>query len=220
MFSDPLSFYPHSCYNKCMFTGIIEETGVISEFAGGKIRVKCSKVLEETHIGESIAVNGVCLTVVDIGNDYFSANISSETLKTTMLKSGMHVNLERALKLSGRLGGHIVTGHIDTVGKLEKDINSLSEIQIRFDKSFGKYVVRKGSIAINGISLTTADCGEDFVTIALIPQTLNTTCLRYLKKGDNVNIEFDILSKYVEKNLLSADNNSITEDFLSKNGFI
>lgn len=208
-----------------MFTGIVEETGKIKAITDSSICISASKVLEDTKIGDSIAVNGVCLTVTDIRQNEFNADISQETLKVTALselKNGSNVNLERALTLSSRLGGHIVSGHIDTVGKIysisqEKEFYNIS---IEFPNEFKKYVVKKGSITINGISLTIAQENENIVTIAIIPHTYNNTVLKDLKTGSNVNIEFDILAKYVEKNLSTKNNSNISVDFLQRNGFV
>ncbi|MBR3889201.1 riboflavin synthase [bacterium] len=208
-----------------MFTGIVEETGKIKAITNSSICISASKVLEDTKIGDSIAVNGVCLTVTDLKQNEFNADISQETLKVTALselKSGSNVNLERALTLSSRLGGHIVSGHIDTVGKIysisqEKEFYNIS---IEFPNEFKKYVAKKGSITINGISLTIAEENENIVTIAIIPHTYNNTALKDLKTGSNVNIEFDILAKYVEKNLSTKNNSNISVDFLQRNGFV
>ena len=208
-----------------MFTGIVEEVGQICSISSDKITINCNKVIQDCNLGDSIAVNGVCLTVSDYSSDSFTADISPETCKITTLselKKGAEVNLERALTLSTRLGGHLVSGHIDTIGKILKiaKSNNFFEITVQYDETFSKYVVKKGSVAINGISLTVAECGSDFVTIAVIPHTYDMTVLRGLKAGDNVNIEFDILAKYVEKNLLSSNNNNITVGFLAENGFL
>lgn len=208
-----------------MFTGIVEETGRIKTITNSSICISASKVLEDTKLGDSIAVNGVCLTVTDIRQNEFNADISQETLKVTALnelKSGSNVNLERALNLNSRLGGHIVSGHIDTVGKIysisqEKEFFNIS---IEFPNEFKKYVIKKGSITINGISLTIAEENENIVTIAIIPHTYNNTVLKDLKIGSNVNIEFDILAKYVEKNLSTKNNSNISVDFLQRNGFV
>lgn len=207
-----------------MFTGIIEEIGKISSITKSTITIKSKTVLEDAKLGESIAVNGVCLTIVDLKKDEFTANISDETFKITNfseLKSGDFVNLERALSLSSRLGGHIVTGHIDTVGEILSiiDKNEFYDLSIKFDKNFENYVVKKGSITINGISLTIAEINNNTVSVAIIPHTFNNTILKTLKSKDSVNIEFDILAKYVEKNL-STKNNSITMNFLEENGFV
>ncbi len=207
-----------------MFTGIIEEIGKISSITKSTITIKSKTVLEDAKLGDSIAVNGVCLTIVNLKKDEFTANVSEETFKITNfseLKSGDFVNLERALSLSSRLGGHIVTGHIDTVGEIVSIINEneFYDLSVKFDKNFENYVVKKGSITINGISLTIADINNNSVSVAIIPHTFNNTILNTLKSKDSVNIEFDILAKYVEKNL-STKNNSITMNFLEENGFV
>jgi len=207
-----------------MFTGIIEELGNIKTISANNITINCTKILEGTLIGDSISVNGVCLTVTNLEKDSFSANISPQTREVTNLSelaNGDIVNLERALTLSSRLGGHIVSGHIDTVGKIQNISKSgdFYRLTFSFDKKYSKNVVEKGSIAVNGISLTIAECGNDFVTIAVIPHTYDMTTLKHLKSGDNVNLEFDILSKYVEKFLSTGDNNNITVNFLAENGF-
>lgn len=207
-----------------MFTGIIEEIGEISSITKSTITIKSKTVLEDAKLGDSIAVNGVCLTIVNLKKDEFTANVSEETVKITNfseLKSGDFVNLERALSLSSRLGGHIVTGHIDTVGEIVSiiDKNEFYDLSVKFDKNFENYVVKKGSITINGISLTIAEINNNSVSVAIIPHTFNNTILNTLKSKDSVNIEFDILAKYVEKNL-STKNNSITMNFLEENGFV
>lgn len=207
-----------------MFTGIIEEIGEISSITKSTITIKSKTVLEDAKLGDSIAVNGVCLTIVNLKKDEFTANVSEETFKITNfseLKSGDFVNLERALSLSSRLGGHIVTGHIDTVGEIVSIINKneFYDLSVKFDKNFENYVVKKGSITINGISLTIAEINNNTVSVAIIPHTFNNTILKTLKSKDSVNIEFDILAKYVEKNL-STKNNSITMNFLEENGFV
>lgn len=208
-----------------MFTGIIEEVGTVLSFSSDMIKIECSKVLEGTKLGDSICVNGVCLTVTDITNTSFSADVSPETLRVTSLsgiKERSIVNLERALTLNSRLGGHLVSGHVDTVGKVLK-ISKLSdfyEVTVSFSGEFKKYFVNKGSVTFDGISLTVANCGDDFITVAIIPHTYENTALKLTKPGDNINVEFDILAKYVEKNLGSRDNSNITIDLLAENGFI
>ncbi len=208
-----------------MFTGIIEEIGTVKSISTDKITINCSKVLKDSKLGDSIAVNGVCLTITDIISDGFTADISPETLKVTNLSdinSGDIVNLEQALTLSSRLGGHIVSGHIDTVGKVSKlsKFNDFYELTVNFSEEYSKYIIKKGSITVNGISLTIAECGKDFVTIAVIPHTFDMTVLKEVKTGCNVNLEFDILAKYVEKNLSSSNNSNISLDFLAQNGFV
>ena len=208
-----------------MFTGIVEEIGIVKAISSNKITIECSKILDDIKLGDSIAVNGVCLTVTEFDANYFNADISPETFKVTALKelsNGSTINLERALKLSDRLGGHIVSGHIDTIGKIHQISKNKDfyDLKIEFNNEYQKYVVKKGSITINGISLTIADIKNNIVTIAVIPHTYENTMLKDLKNNDNVNIEFDILAKYVEKNLLSKDNNNITMDLLERNGFV
>ncbi len=208
-----------------MFTGIIEESGKIQTVTQNKISVKAKTVLEGTKLGDSIAVNGVCLTVTNMGTDYFDADISPETMKVTalgQLKSGSLVNLERALPANGRLGGHFVSGHIDGLGRgkyINKNDNFYN-IGIELPAELSKYVVKKGSITINGISLTVSDINENIIEIAVIPHTFNNTNLKHLQVNDYVNIETDILAKYVEKFLSTSDNKSgISMEFLLENGF-
>lgn len=215
-----------------MFTGIIEEIGTVKEFSKGAdnalIIVECKKVLENTEIGDSIAINGVCQTVIKIDKNSFSAQVSSETLNVTTfskLKTGAKVNLERALTLNSRLGGHIVNGHIDGLAKV-KNIQKQSEfynLNFEIEKNLEKYIAKKGSITINGISLTIAETTSNEFSVAIIPHTFENTNLNYLKIGDFVNIEVDILAKYVENFLSMNNNKSVTtvvdENFLKENGF-
>ena len=208
-----------------MFTGIIEELGKVQTITSNKIEINASKITEDIKLGDSISVNGTCLTVTKILNNGFCADISPETYKVTSLsklKSGDKVNLERAMSLNGRFGGHIVSGHIDGVGKC-KNINKLGEfynIEFELNNENSKYVVKKGSITIEGISLTVANIKNNIVTIAVIPHTFENTSLQNLKIGDIVNIETDILAKYVEKFLSTSDNSSgISMEFLLENGF-
>lgn len=203
-----------------MFTGIVEETGRIQSITSNKITVECKTVLEDTKSGDSIAVNGVCLTVTDLTSGSFTADISSETLRVIApLKSGGFVNLERAMSANGRFGGHIVSGHIDGTGKF-LGANKNNEFQFELPTELSKYVIKKGSITINGISLTIAGVGVNEITLAIIPHTLENTNLKFLKSGDFVNIEVDMLAKYVEKFLSTVDNKSnISLEFLKENGF-
>jgi len=211
-----------------MFTGIIEEIGIVKEFikSGNTalITVECQKVLEKLQIGDSIAIDGVCQTVTKFDKSSFCAQVSSETLSVTTfskLKRCDRVNLERALSVNGRFGGHIVTGHIDGLAKV-KNIQKLSEfynIKFEVDKDLAKYVAKKGSVALNGISLTVADICVNEFSVAIIPHTFENTNLKCLKTVDFVNFEVDILAKYVEKILLTGDNKAIDADFLRENGF-
>ena len=199
-----------------MFTGIVEETGKVKSFDGRKLVIECRKVLENTQIGDSIAIDGCCQTVVNKTSDSFSADVSSETLSITTFKNfktGQIVNLERALTPSTRIGGHFVQGHVDGTAEY------LGNMTFKVPEKLDKYIVYKGSITVNGVSLTVAKNENNTFSVAIIPHTLENTNLKYLKTGDLVNIETDILGRYVEK-FLYSQNNSITEDFLKENGFM
>ncbi len=203
-----------------MFTGIVEEIGIVKSFNNRKLVIECSKVLGNTQLGDSIAIDGCCQTVVEMTSNTFTADVSAETLSITTFgefKAGKTVNLERALTPSTRLGGHIVQGHVD--GKAEY----LGEMTFRISEELDRYVVYKGSITVNGVSLTVAKCENGTFSVAIIPHTLENTNLKYLKVGDFVNIETDILGRYVEK-FLSLNNNvgksNINTDFLKENGFL
>ena len=208
-----------------MFTGIIEEIGIVKSITNNKIAILAKTVLNNTNIGDSIAVNGVCLTVVKTGEDYFEADISPETMNVTALNNlnlGHLVNLERAMPADGRFGGHFVSGHVDCVGKYKevKKEGDFYNIKIEIPEKYTKYIAKKGSVAINGISLTVADINNNIILIAIIPHSFKNTNLKTLKNGDCVNIETDILAKYVEKFLSTSDNKSgISMEFLMENGF-
>ncbi len=191
-----------------MFTGIIEEIGIIKSIesigSGKSLTIKCNKVLPDIKHGDSIAINGVCQTVETFSKDEFSVFVSDVTLKVTTLNGllrGVKVNLERAMSFEGRFGGHIVQGHIDgkgIVANLRKD-NQGKEVQIKVNKELTRYIVNKGSIAINGVSLTVVDIKDNIFTIYLIPESLRSTTFNTLKTNENVNIEVDIFAKYIEK---------------------
>ena len=215
-----------------MFTGIIEEIGVVGGIqkiaAAAKLSIQCKKILEDIHLGDSIAVNGVCLTVASFDQGGFTADIMHETLDRSSLgalKPGSHVNLERAMAAGGRFGGHIVSGHIDGTGsivKLERDANAVW-YTIRCGQSLMGCIIEKGSIAIDGISLTVAKITRDTFSVSIIPHTLDQTILSEKKPGDTVNLENDCIGKYVER-LLQLGNSphsesKITENFLIENGF-
>lgn len=216
-----------------MFTGIIEETGKVINIQklskSCRIMISASKVLENTNIGDSIAVNGVCLTVTDMTKSSFSADVMAETVRRTSLaelKSGSRVNLERAMSAEGRFGGHIVSGHIDGTGIIsdfKKEDNAVW-ITISADSSILKYIVEKGSVAIDGVSLTVAEVTDKFFRVSIIPHTQSETTLISKKTGSKVNLECDIIGKYVEKLLFYRDKsdkkNGMTMDFLYENGFI
>src|SRR5574344_1093153 len=212
-----------------MFTGIIEEIGVVKSFEkssiGALIEIECKQVLDGSKIGDSIAINGVCQTIIKLGSNSFCADVSQETLKVTnfmKLKKGSGVNLERALSMNSRFGGHIVSGHVDgtaVIKTLEK-WSSFYDLKFKVSDGLEKYIVRKGSITVNGISLTVADVYAKEFTVAIIPHTFENTNLRKLNVGDIVNIETDVFAKYVEKILLTDNNKSeISEKFLKENGF-
>ncbi len=215
-----------------MFTGIIEELGKIKSFErfsnGAELTVECKDILSDIKIGDSICVNGVCQTVTEFNSTSFSVMLSDETLNVTNFsdtKQGDYVNLERALALNSRLGGHIVSGHIDCTGRLIslKKLSNFYNLEFEIPQENSKYVVYKGSVTIDGISLTVAEVNENRLTVAIIPHTYENTVLKYLKTGDSVNIETDILAKYVEKLLGFKDNktkDTINMEFLKENGFV
>lgn len=215
-----------------MFTGIVEELGKISalerESDGAKIRVSAKIVTKDSQEGDSIAVNGVCLTALNIKSDEFSADVSGETLQRSTLGNltvGSSVNLERAVTPQTRLGGHIIQGHVDARGKFlsaEKQ-GDFWTVRISFPEEMGKYLVYKGSIAVEGISLTIADLQEDYFDIAVIPKTWELTNLPTLKSGDAVNLEADIIAKYVERILLYGKrekSEGVTMEKLQNLGFL
>jgi len=213
-----------------MFTGIIEEIGKIKNLimssGRAEITVECSKVLADSKIGDSISVNGVCQTIVNLDKNSFTADVSQETLKVTNfseLKIGDKVNLERALSLKERIGGHFVSGHVDSTAKFisSKKNEDFYDLVFEINDEIKKYIIKKGSIAINGISLTIAQIEDCRIKIAVIPHTYENTSLCDLKQGQKVNIETDIFAKYIEKFLLNEKMTSvITEDFLKANGFV
>lgn len=211
-----------------MFTGVIEEIGIVKDFKknanSALICVECAKILEDTKLGDSIAINGVCQTVIEITPKSFSAEISAETLSVTnfsKLKPNETVNLERALMLKDRLDGHIVSGHVDCSAQIVeiKQDSGFYNIKIKIQPEFSRYIVKKGSITVNGISLTVANISLNIFELAIIPHTFNNTNLKSLEIGSIVNIEVDILAKYVEK-LIDLKDNKITEGFLAENGFV
>jgi riboflavin synthase len=187
-----------------MFTGIVEESGTV-EMAGTRLSIGCANVLSDLTLGASIAVNGVCLTAVEIRADGFSADLAPETLERTNLgdlKAGAHVNLERPLTLQTRLSGHIVQGHVDGTGSVEA-LRALGdgnwELLVQVPRDLDRYLVYKGSITIDGISLTIASVTDGLVKVAIIPHTYEATNLAGRKPGERVNIECDILAKHVAR---------------------
>ena len=198
-----------------MFTGLVEEVGKVRNISGSDLTVSCFEVLKGTKLGDSISINGCCQTVVSMTNDSFTVNVSDETFGITnfkYLKSGEEVNLERALTPTTRMGGHIVQGHVDCLAKYLGDM--------KFEVEDSKYIVYKGSIAVNGVSLTVASLENNVFSVAIIPHTLDNTNFKNLKVGDLVNIETDILGRYVEKFLSTGNNSKIDENFLIENGFM
>lgn len=212
-------------YNLSMFTGIVEELGKIRQITSNKIEIECKNILNDTKNGDSICVNGVCLTVTNISNEKFTADISPETLKVSSLgelKIGDYVNLERAMSANGRFGGHIVSGHIDGCGKIKRieRENNFYTLEVELPFELSRYVIKKGSIAINGISLTVSNTYGNTICAAVIPHTYLNTNLQYLHAEGFVNIEVDMFAKYIEKFLSTRDNKSrIDENFLIENGF-
>ncbi len=193
-----------------MFTGIIEETGKVASYIkqgnSAKIRITCNKVLEGSILGDSIAVNGVCLTATGIGSDYFEADVSYETINRTALNRllvGHVVNLERALTLSSRLGGHLVQGHVDSVANIQSiTMNGSSYVlKIKYPSNLDKYITEKCSVTIDGISLTVANTINNTLEVAVIPHTFENTTLKHKSSGDIINLEVDQIARYVEKML-------------------
>lgn len=219
-----------------MFTGIVEEKGIIERIRKGRnsaeLSVRASRIMDDVRLGDSIAVNGVCLTVTSFNSKGFTADVMHETLNRSslaQLRGGSMVNLERAMKADGRFGGHIVAGHVDGVGVITdvtKDDNAIW-YTVKAEPAVMRYIVEKGSIAVDGISLTVAKVMSDRFSISAIPHTVRETVLAERRKGDTVNLENDVIGKYVEKFMKPAvtDEDSpscvsrITEEFLTRYGF-
>jgi len=215
-----------------MFTGIIEEIGTIDSIKAGVkssiLTIQGNLIFDDLHIGDSVAVNGVCLTVAGYSRNTFKADVMHETLNRSSLGSlrkGSRVNLERAMSANGRFGGHIVSGHIDGTGKItkiEKDDNAIWYTIIT-NKSIMRYIVEKGSVAIDGISLTVAKEKDNNFSVSIIPHTAKATILSQKSVGDTVNLENDMVGKYVEKLFCntqeSTKESKITKEFLTKFGF-
>lgn len=210
-----------------MFTGIIEEIGKIKNIRrGGKsivLEIEARKVLEDTRVGDSIATNGVCLTVTSLENAGFAADVMPETMSRSSLgglKPGDRVNLERALCLNGRLGGHLVSGHIDGTGRItarEQDENAIW-ITVSVSPGILRYIIEKGSVTIDGVSLTVAYVDEVVFRVSVIPHTQDQTTLTAKRIGDIVNLENDMIAKYVEK-LIQPEKGGMDLAFLQANGF-
>ena len=213
-----------------MFTGIIEEIGIVKQLVPGKVSyrltVSANKVLEGTQVGDSIATNGICLTVTAIHGNNFDADVMAETVRRT--NAGSRVNLERALTPMSRLGGHIVSGHIDgtgTISDMTREDNAVW-VTVQTKPDLLKYMIEKGSIAIDGVSLTIAYVDDGCFKVSVIPHTGEETILLKKKPGDTVNLECDLIGKYVEKLLFGKaeetqkSSGGITEAFLAENGFM
>jgi len=214
-----------------MFTGIIEEVGTVKavQHSGSNsfIRIEAKKIMEDIHLGDSIAVNGVCLTVTHFDSTTFQADVMNETLSRSSLgslRNGSPVNLERAMAAGGRFGGHIVSGHIDGTGTVSNIRNDGIAVwyTISANADILRYIVEKGSIAIDGISLTVAKVTDNSFSVSIIPHTASVTILGTKKIGDIVNLENDIVGKYVEKLMKPADSpqSGLNMEMLAKNGFI
>lgn len=218
-----------------VFTGIIEEIGTISSVkqSGQSIvlKIKANKILEDVHLGDSISVNGVCLTVTEYTRNDFQVDVMPETFKSTSLKdlkNESKVNLERAMSAEGRFGGHIVSGHVDGIGTIKriKQVDNAQYVDIEANKDLLKYIIYKGSVSIDGTSLTVFGVSDHFFTISLIPHTLSKTILNEKGIGGVVNIECDMLGKYIEHFIYLRSNelpmshqNSTLLDKLKENGF-
>jgi len=213
-----------------MFTGLIEVVGKVVQLdragSAGRLTVAAAFPGDAVQLGDSIAINGVCLTVVTLGGNTFVFDVSPETLERTAFrgfKPGTPVNLERALRLSDRLGGHIVTGHVDCVATIieRRELSGNTVFAFRLPRDSARYVVAKGSVTIDGISLTVNAVTGDGFSVNIIPHTAASTTLQFRKPGDDVNIETDILGKYVERLLAGQkEGTGLTLELLAKNGFL
>jgi riboflavin synthase len=212
-----------------MFTGIIEEIGKIEEISKrGRnltLKIKASRILNDLKVGDSININGACQTVIAADAESFTVEAVEETLKKTnlgQLKKNDLVNLERALRFSDRLGGHLITGHVDCVGKIKSIVKRDGSFLYEFELSekYLAHLIEKGSVAVDGISLTVVEVKENSLTVSIIPFTLENTTLGTKKVGDSVNIETDLIGKYVERILASKrEKSEITEEWLKEKGW-
>ncbi len=212
-----------------MFTGIIEEVGSIKNISSSgdkrSFTMECKEILDGVRKGDSISVNGVCLTVNSFGENYFVADVMNETVKASTFKwckEGDSVNLERALSMGDRLGGHIITGHIDCVGQVKRKFRDGNAVkyEIEFPNEYLNRVVNKGSIGVDGISLTIMEITNNKFTISIIPTTSEDTIISKKDSGDWVNLEFDIIGKYIGRILGNQNKSNIDISFLEKNGFM
>jgi riboflavin synthase len=210
-----------------MFTGIVESMGTVKRITrkgeDAHLFIDTSMNLDDLKIGDSIAINGVCLTVTDKTGSIFSADVSAETLARTnikLLKSGEKVNLEKSLRMNSFLGGHLVLGHVDGMGTIKEKVTKANSIQfgVEIDNDLSRYIVKKGSVTVDGISLTVNSCEKNRFYVNIIPHTARNTTLEFRKVADLVNIETDIIAKYVEKFLNPGK--GIDMDFLAEHGFV
>ncbi len=193
-----------------MFTGIVEELGTVEHREGKDLRIAAKTVLQDATLGDSIAVNGCCLTLVDQGEGWWQAEVTDETYDRTNLGDlvvGDRVNLERPVRLIDRLGGHMVLGHVDATGEI---LRAAPDLAIKMPRDLSRYVVAKGSITIDGVSLTVVDVYNDGLTVAVIPHTSEVTTLGYKGPGDRVNLEVDIMAKHIER-LLAGGNAGLAD---------
>lgn len=211
-----------------MFTGIIEELGIVTSIIrsaqSGKLTISVSKNMAASKVGDSIAVNGVCLTITSIRRNFLEFDVSAETLKRSTfqdVKIGDKVNLERAMLMSGRLGGHLVSGHVDGVAEIRKKVTQGKnvELYLSLPSELLRFLVPKGSITIDGISLTVADLRDALLVVFVIPHTVQSTTLSFKNVGDRVNIEVDILSKYIERHL-KGEMKGFNENPLTQAGYL
>ena len=213
-----------------MFTGIIEETGTVRAITANALCISAKTVLDGTAVGDSIAVNGVCLTVTFLADGAFTADVMPETVRLTSLarlRPGAKVNLERAMQPTGRLGGHIVSGHVDGCGRVDAIVRDgiANRVTISLETPLLKYIARKGSVTVDGVSLTVVAADDRSFAVSLIPQTRTATTLGELRTGSIVNVEVDVLARYIER-LLTAGSpqkeekkSSLSLEWLQENGF-
>lgn len=206
-----------------MFTGIIEEVGTVRAAGPSQLVIAAQKVLEDTKLGDSVAINGACLTVTDLSPDSFSVGLMPETLRRTnlgALRPADLVNLERPLAVGGRMGGHFVQGHVDATGRVLSATREQEAVIVRYEAPLEimRYMVEKGFIAVDGVSLTVMECDASSFKVSLVAYTLQNTNLGGKRPGDMVNLEVDIIAKYVER--LRQGKSAITTGFLAEHGFL
>jgi riboflavin synthase len=213
-----------------MFTGIIEEIGTIKSVHQGSksemLEISAVKIIDDIKTGDSISVNGVCLTVVSFNSGSFSADVMPETMRRSnlgKLTTGSRVNIERAMRLSDRLGGHLVSGHIDGIGIIRKiwEEDNAVLFTVAAGRSLQRYIIEKGSVSLDGVSLTVARVDDSSFDVSVIPHTFGNTTLGTKRLGDPINIECDMIAKYIEKLVVQKDETGkITPEFLAEHGFI